>query len=434
MRIYDLIEKKKRGQELNKEEIYSLIEEYTRGDIPDCQMSALLMAIYFQGMTVEERFDLTMAMRDSGNVLDLSAINGIKVDKHSTGGVGDKVTLILGPICAAIGAPVAKMSGRGLGHTGGTIDKLEAFPGFDVTLTEEEFINQVNEIKIAVAGQSKNLAPADKKIYALRDITATVDEISLITSSVMSKKLASGADAIVLDVTVGSGAFMKDIDSARELATSMVNIGKIAGKKIVAVLTNMDEPLGFAVGNILEVVEAINCLKEQWPADVKEVVYELASYMLLFAEVVESKEEAIRRIDEVIADGSALNKLAEMVQRQKGDSSYVFDTSKFKPSDYTYEYLAKEDGYISKINATQVGLASMSLGGGREDLDDVIDMSVGVVLHKKVGAKILKDEIIATIHYNDESKLPEAIKYLDSAYEYSKSEPAQIKEILDVIS
>ncbi|MBQ6464190.1 MAG: thymidine phosphorylase, partial [Pseudobutyrivibrio sp.] len=277
MRMYDLIEKKKMGEALTTEEIYHIVNGYTHDEIPDYQMSALLMAIYFKGMDVRERYDLTMAMRDSGDILDLSSIDGVKIDKHSTGGVGDKVTLVLGPIIASIGVPVAKMSGRGLGHTGGTIDKLEAFPGFNGALSEEQFISQVNNIKIAVTGQSKNLAPADKKLYALRDVTATVDEISLITGSIMSKKLAAGTDAIVLDVTVGDGAFMKNKESALELAKSMVDIGKRANKKIAAVLTNMDEPLGFAVGNNLEVIEAINALKGNGPEDLMEVVYELGS-------------------------------------------------------------------------------------------------------------------------------------------------------------
>ncbi|MBQ5474959.1 MAG: thymidine phosphorylase, partial [Lachnospiraceae bacterium] len=285
MRMYDLIEKKKMGEALTTEEIYHIVNGYTHDEIPDYQMSALLMAIYFKGMDVRERYDLTMAMRDSGDILDLSSIDGVKIDKHSTGGVGDKVTLVLGPIIASIGVPVAKMSGRGLGHTGGTIDKLEAFPGFNGALSEEQFVNQVNNIKIAVTGQSKNLAPADKKLYALRDVTATVDEISLITGSIMSKKLAAGTDAIVLDVTVGDGAFMKNKESALELAKSMVDIGKRANKKIAAVLTNMDEPLGFAVGNNLEVIEAIEALNGNGPEDLMEVVYELGSQMIVFSEI-----------------------------------------------------------------------------------------------------------------------------------------------------
>lgn len=433
MRMYDLIEKKKLGQELSTEEIYSMINDYTNDEIPEYQMSAMLMAIYFNGMNTRERFDLTMAMRDSGDILDLSSINGVKIDKHSTGGVGDKVTLVLGPIIASLGIPVAKMSGRGLGHTGGTIDKLEAFPGFDASLTEEKFISQVNDIKIAVTGQSKNLAPADKKLYALRDVTATVDEISLITGSIMSKKLAAGTDAIVLDVTVGDGAFMKNKDDATKLAKSMVDIGKEAGKKIAAVLTNMDEPLGFAVGNNLEVIEAIEALKGNGPEDLMTVVYELGSQMIVFSEIEKEKTKAKALMKEAIDSGKAFDKFLEFIQTQGGDSSYAKDLSKFKKAKYVSEYKASADGYVSALKAEAFGLASMTLGGGRETFDDVIDMSVGIVLNKKVGDVVKSGETICIIHSNDESKTNDAIKLLDGAIEISKEKVKEIPLILDII-
>ncbi len=415
MRMYDLIEKKKLNQELTTEEIYHIIDGYTKGEIPDYQISALLMAIYFNGMNVRERYDLTMAMRDSGDILDLSSIEGVKIDKHSTGGVGDKVTLVLGPIIASIGVPVAKMSGRGLGHTGGTIDKLEAFPGFNGALSEEQFINQVNSIKIAVTGQSKNLAPADKKLYALRDVTATVDEISLITGSIMSKKLAAGTDAIVLDVTVGDGAFMKNKESALELAKSMVDIGKKADKKIAAVLTNMDEPLGYAVGNDLEVIEAIDALNGNGPEDLMEVVFELGSQMIVFSGIETDKAKAKALMKDAVESKKALNKFIEFIEAQGGDASYAKDTSKFTPAKYIVPVNADSDGYVHAIKAEAIGLASMSLGGGRETFDDVIDMAVGIVLNKKVGDTIKKGEPICFIHANDEAKITHAEEMIRKA-------------------
>ena len=431
MRMYDVIESKKLGNELSTEEINEIIKEYTAGNIPDYQMSALLMAIYFVGMNSRERYDLTMAMKNSGDVLDLSQIEGIKIDKHSTGGVGDKVTLVLAPIVASLGIPVAKMSGRGLGHTGGTIDKLEAFPGFDAALTEEKFISQVNNIKIAVTGQSKNLAPADKKLYALRDVTATVDEISLITSSIMSKKLAAGTDAIVLDVCVGDGAFMKTKEKALELSKSMVEIGKDAGKKIAAILTNMDEPLGHAVGNNLEVIEAIEALKGNGPEDLMEVVFELGSQMIIFAEITDDKEKAKQLMKEAIENGSAFNKFIEFIEAQGGDSSYAKDTSKFKQASIKYDYISKSNGYIKAIKAEAIGLASMTLGGGRETFDDIIDMSVGVILNKKVGDKIENGETILSLYANDEEKLEKALKLLEPAIIISNNEVEVIPSIID---
>ena len=417
MRMYDLIEKKKQGCELTKDEIDFIITGYTKGDIPEYQMSAFLMAIYFKGMSIEERHNLTMAMMNSGDVLDLSSIDGIKVDKHSTGGVGDKISLILGPVIASLGLPFAKMSGRGLGHTGGTIDKLEAFPGFESALEDQEFIDQVNDIKMAITGQSKNLAPADKKMYALRDLTATIDEISLITSSVMSKKLASGADAIVLDVTVGDGAFMKTAPKASALAESMVQIGKLAGKKIAAILTNMDEPLGRSVGNQLEVIEAINTLKGNGPADVMEVIYELGAQILDFGDVTCDRKKARELIDESISSGRAFDKFVEFIEAQHGDASYVADVSKFPQAKYVIPVYAKEAGYIHAMKAQAFGLAAMSLGGGREKLDDKIDMSVGLVLNKKVGDQVEAGELLYTMHANDEEKAKAAIENLWNAIE-----------------
>ncbi len=433
MRMYDLIEKKKLGEELTTEEIYHIVNGYTHDEIPDYQISALLMAIYFKGMNVRERYDLTMAMRDSGDILDLSSIDGVKIDKHSTGGVGDKVTLVLGPIIASIGVPVAKMSGRGLGHTGGTIDKLEAFPGFNGALEEDQFIKQVNDIKIAVTGQSKNLAPADKKLYALRDVTATVDEISLITGSIMSKKLAAGTDAIVLDVTVGDGAFMKNKESALELAKSMVDIGKRADKKIAAVLTNMDEPLGFAVGNDLEVIEAINALKGKGPEDLMEVVYALGSQMIVFSGIETDKAKARKLMEEAVSSGKALDKFVQFIQAQGGDSSYAKDVSKFTPAKYIIPVEADADGYVHEMKAETFGLASMSLGGGRETFDDVIDMSVGIVLNKKVGDQIKKGEPICYVHANDEKKAAHAIEMIKGATKISAEKCDHMKLIIDIV-
>ncbi len=433
MRMYDLIEKKKMGEALTTEEIYHIVNGYTHDEIPDYQMSALLMAIYFKGMDVRERYDLTMAMRDSGDILDLSSIDGVKIDKHSTGGVGDKVTLVLGPIIASIGVPVAKMSGRGLGHTGGTIDKLEAFPGFNGALSEEQFVNQVNNIKIAVTGQSKNLAPADKKLYALRDVTATVDEISLITGSIMSKKLAAGTDAIVLDVTVGDGAFMKNKESALELAKSMVDIGKRANKKIAAVLTNMDEPLGFAVGNNLEVIEAIEALNGNGPEDLMEVVYELGSQMIVFSEIETDKAKARKLMEEAVANGKAFDKFIEFIGAQGGDVSYAKDIKNFKPAKYVIPVEADIDGYVHALKAETFGLASMSLGGGRETFEDVIDMSVGIVLNKKVGDEVKKGEPICFVHANDEAKAKHAIEMIKGATVVSPEKCDHMKLIIDIV-
>ena len=380
MRMYDLILKKKQGGELSTDEIRYMIEGFTEGSIPDYQMSAMTMAICFRGMTPRETVDLTLAMRDSGDVLDLSGIKGVKVDKHSTGGVGDKTSLALTPIIAALGVPVAKMSGRGLGHTGGTIDKLECFDGFTTALSEEQFAGNVNTIGIAIAGQTANLAPADKKLYALRDVTATVDQMSLIASSIMSKKLASGSDAIVLDVKTGNGAFMKKLEDSRALAKEMVSIGTMAGKKTVAVITDMDQPLGRAVGNSLEVREAIDTLRGEGPADFKEVVFALGSQMLMLAGRAADEKEARALMEGVIEDGSALDKFAQFVRAQGGDAAPVYDTSLLPVAGKTLEVTAKESGYVHRILAEDIGIACMTLGGGRETKESAIDLSVGIIL------------------------------------------------------
>lgn len=429
MRMYDLIEKKRDGYELEKEEIQYMISEYTRGNIPDYQMSAFLMAVYFKGMSRRETLDLTMAMRNSGDILDLSGIAGKKVDKHSTGGVGDKTSLIVGPMVAACGVPVAKMSGRGLGHTGGTIDKLESFAGYSTNLPEEKFIENVNRIKIAIAGQTANLAPADKKIYALRDVTATVDNISLIASSIMSKKLASGADAIVLDVKTGSGAFMKEEKDAITLAQEMVNIGNGAGKDTIAIITDMDQPLGYAVGNALEVKEAIETLDGNGPDDLMELCYVLGSYMLVAAGKAEDTDTARRMLEKVIQDKSALAKLAELIEAQGGDKNQVYETEKLPKASIVMEVPYEKSGFVEKIDTSDIGAVSLILGGGRETKESSIDLSVGVVLHKKVGDKVEEGESIATLYANDLEQLAEAKEKLLSAF-YVTVTPAKSQPLI----
>ena len=404
MRMYDVILKKRRGEELTTEEINHVVDGFTNGEIPDYQMSALLMAIFFEKMSKRETADLTMAMVNSGDVLNLDKINGIKVDKHSTGGVGDKTTILLAPLVASCNVPVAKMSGRGLGHTGGTIDKLEAFKGFSVELSEEKFINNVNESGIAVVAQTGHLAPADKKIYALRDVTATVDNMSLIASSIMSKKIASGADGIVLDVKVGEGAFMKSPEDARSLAEEMVSIGKSVGRKTIAVISDMDQPLGYAIGNSLEVIEAINTLKGNGPKDLLELTLVLGSNMLMIAERVNSIEEGRKLLLKNIENGKALDKLKEFVKEQGGDPSYIDDVEKFEKAKYTFEVKAETSGVISKIHAEALGIIAMELGAGRATKDSTIDLSVGIVLKKKREEKVQEGETIAVIHANDTEK------------------------------
>jgi pyrimidine-nucleoside phosphorylase len=431
--MYDLIIKKKKGEALSTEEINYMISGFTDGSIPDYQMAAMTMAICFQGMTPKETVDLTLAMRDSGDVLDLSAIRGIKVDKHSTGGVGDKTSLALTPIVASLGVPVAKMSGRGLGHTGGTIDKLECFPGFTTEISEETFIKNVNEIGIAIAGQTKNLAPADKKLYALRDVTGTVDQLSLIASSIMSKKLASGSDAIVLDVKTGNGAFMKTMEASVALAKAMVSIGNMAGKKTAAVITDMDQPLGYAVGNSLEVIEAIETLKGNGPKDFKEVVFALGGQMLLLSGRAESKEEAKALMEEVIANGKALDKLAEFVKAQGGDPAPVYDTGLLPVAEKTEAVTAPQDGYIHRILAEDIGIACMTLGGGRETKESAIDLSVGIILQKKNGDKVSAGETLAVIYGNDTKKIAAAKEKVQKAYEIRETPIEKTPVVLQYI-
>ena len=433
MRMYDLILKKKQGGELSTDEIRYMIEGFTEGSIPDYQMSAMTMAICFRGMTPRETVDLTLAMRDSGDVLDLSGIKGVKVDKHSTGGVGDKTSLALTPIIAALGVPVAKMSGRGLGHTGGTIDKLECFDGFTTALSEEQFAGNVNTIGIAIAGQTANLAPADKKLYALRDVTATVDQMSLIASSIMSKKLASGSDAIVLDVKTGNGAFMKKLEDSRALAKEMVSIGTMAGKKTVAVITDMDQPLGRAVGNSLEVREAIDTLRGEGPADFKEVVFALGSQMLMLAGRAADEKEARALMEGVIQDGSALDKFAQFVRAQGGDAAPVYDTSLLPVAGKTLAVTAKESGYVHRILAEDIGIACMTLGGGRETKESAIDLSVGIILEKKNGNAVSDGEVLATIYGNDDAKIQAAYEKIVHAYEIAKEPAAFVPVVREYI-
>ncbi len=433
MRMYDLILKKKQGGELSTDEIRYMIEGFTEGSIPDYQMSAMTMAICFRGMTPRETVDLTLAMRDSGDVLDLSGIKGVKIDKHSTGGVGDKTSLALTPIIAALGVPVAKMSGRGLGHTGGTIDKLECFDGFTTALSEEQFAENVNTIGIAIAGQTANLAPADKKLYALRDVTATVDQMSLIASSIMSKKLASGSDAIVLDVKTGNGAFMKKLEDSRALAKEMVSIGTMAGKKTVAVITDMDQPLGRAVGNSLEVREAIDTLRGEGPADFKEVVFALGSQMLMLAGRAADEKEARALMEGVIEDGSALDKFAQFVRAQGGDAAPVYDTSLLPVAGKTLEVTAKESGYVHRILAEDIGIACMTLGGGRETKESAIDLSVGIILEKKNGDAVSDGEVLATIYGNDDAKMQAAYEKIAHAYEIAKEPAAFVPVVREYI-
>lgn len=403
MRMVDIIEKKRDGQELTTAEINFFIEGYTKGEIPDYQASALAMAIYFQDMNDRERADLTRAMVESGDTIDLSAIDGVKVDKHSTGGVGDTTTLVLAPLVASLGVPVAKMSGRGLGHTGGTIDKLESIAGFHVELTREQFIDLVNRDKVAVIGQSGNLTPADKKLYALRDVTGTVNSIPLIASSIMSKKIAAGADAIILDVKTGDGAFMKTQEDAEELAHAMVRIGNHVGRKTIAIISDMSQPLGFAIGNALEVKEAIETLQGKGPKDLTELVLTLGSQMVILAGKAKTSEEAKEILLDAIHSGKALAKFKEFLANQGGDASIVDDLTKLPQAKYKIELPAKQSGYISRMVADEIGVASMILGAGRATKEDVIDLAVGLVLHKKVGDKVEEGESILTIYSNREN-------------------------------
>ncbi|MDO5156335.1 MAG: thymidine phosphorylase [Eubacteriales bacterium] len=446
MNTYDLIMKKRNGGILDQEEISYMVNGFTNGEIPDYQMAAFLMAVYFKGMNHEETTMLTMAMADSGERLDLSQIDGIKVDKHSTGGVGDKTSLIIGPILASLDVPVAKMSGRGLGHTGGTIDKLEGIPGFQTSIEESRFIQQVNDIKLSIVGQTANLAPADKKIYALRDVTATVDNVSLIAASIMSKKLAAGADAIVLDVKVGSGAFMKTVEDARLLAKTMVAIGTLAGRETIAVLTDMNEPLGNAVGNILEVKEAIACLKGYGEQRLMEVSKTLASYMLLAGKKAKDLETANQMIMNAITSGRALDKMKEFVQAQGGDASYITCEEKFEKAKFTVEIYGRDlmqskeiaanqtKVYLNCCNNQEIGMVSLILGGGRQTKDSTIDLTVGLELKKHLGDWVEMDTCVAVLYGNDMEKMQEAKKRFVCAYELTQDKPEHNPIIYEIIT
>ena len=432
MRMYDIILKKRANLPLTDEEIRFVIDGYVKGEIPDYQVSALLMTIVFNGMNARELGTLTLAMAQSGNMVDLSDIDGITVDKHSTGGVGDKTTLIIAPLVAACGGKVAKMSGRGLGHTGGTIDKMESIPNLKVSLEQDAFINQVNKIGLAVIGQSEGLAPADKKLYALRDVTGTVDSIPLIASSVMSKKLASGAQAILLDVKVGSGAFMKNIEDARELAKAMVEIGKENGRSVKAILTNMDRPLGHAIGNALEIREVIDTLKGHGPEDLTHECIIMAAHMLVLSHICDY-ETALSRVQEALDSGAALERLRMMIDAQDGDSRVIDDESLLAIGKFTYDVTAPQDGYITYMNTEQCGIASVMLGAGRTVKDGPIDYSAGIVMHKKTGDAVRMGERIATLYASDESLFTNAAQTYLAAITIGNTAPKVVDTILDVV-
>lgn len=432
MRMYDIILKKRANLPLTDEEIRFVIDGYVKGEIPDYQVSALLMTIVFNGMNARELGTLTLAMAQSGNMVDLSNIDGITVDKHSTGGVGDKTTLIIAPLVAASGGKVAKMSGRGLGHTGGTIDKMESIPNLKVSLEQDTFINQVNKIGLAVIGQSEGLAPADKKLYALRDVTGTVDSIPLIASSVMSKKLASGAQAILLDVKVGSGAFMKSIEDARELAKAMVDIGKGNGRSVKAILTDMDRPLGLAIGNALEIREVIDTLKGHGPEDLTYECIIMAAHMLVLSHICDY-ETALSRVQEALDSGAALERLRMMIDAQDGDSRVIDDESLLAIGKFTYDVTAPQDGYITHMNTEQCGIASVMLGAGRTVKDGPIDYSAGIVMHKKTGDAVRMGERIATLYASDESLFTNAAQTYLAAITIGNTAPKVVDTILDVV-
>ena len=432
MRAVDIIIKKKEGLALNEQEINFMINGYLSGEVVDYQMSALLMAIVLKGTTHEEEVLLTKAMLESGDTIDLSKIDGICVDKHSTGGVGDTTTLVIAPILAALGLKVAKMSGRGLGHTGGTIDKLEAIPGFNTSLSEEHFFKEVNEIGLAVTGQTANIAPADKKIYALRDVTGTVEAVALIASSIMSKKLASGADVILLDVKVGEGAFMKTLKDAKKLARSMVDIGKSQGKKMVALLTDMEQPLGVAVGNSIEVIEAIETLKGKGPEDLKLLCFEICKEILLLTDKAKDEKEALALVEDSVRSGKALKKLELMISAQGGNKAVINDYSLFGKAKELVEVKAEKSGYIKAIDALKIGEASGILGAGRIKKEDSVDLVVGIDVLKKVGDYVTKGDLIARIYANDKGK-KEALEIVKSSFEYSKEKVKPRKLILGKI-
>ncbi len=433
MRAYDIILKKRNGNKLTKEEIAFFVNSYTKGDIPDYQTSALLMAIYFQGMDDEETSFLTAAMMNSGDVYDLSLIPGIKIDKHSTGGVGDKVSIILAPLVASAGVAVPMMSGRGLGHTGGTLDKLESIPGFRANLTKDEFISNLKRINVAMIGQSELIAPADKKMYALRDVTGTIESIPLIASSIMSKKLAEGIDGLVLDVKTGSGAFMKKERDAVRLAKNMAAIGKRMGKEVVALITDMDQPLGNAIGNSLEIKECIEVLKGRGPKDLIDITLELGAYMLKLAKKVNNAAKGREILKRHLSDGSAYQRFIEMVELQGGDVSAIDNPSLLPSARYIMELLSDRDGYISEMDTEAIGIASCMLGAGRERIEDRIDTAVGIVVDKKAGDKVKKGERLAALHYNSEEKMAEAYKKLQAAYLISRKKPNKRRLIRRVI-
>ncbi len=433
MRMVDIIAKKRDGYELTTEEIQFLVQGYTDGSIPDYQMSAWAMAVLFRGMTPRETADLTMAMAGSGEQLDLSGLPGIKVDKHSTGGVGDKTTLVVAPLVAAAGIPVAKMSGRGLGYSGGTIDKLESFAGFQVERTREQFLQQVRDIGVSVIGQSGNLTPADKKLYALRDVTATVEAVPLIASSIMSKKIAAGADAILLDVKVGKGAFMKTQEEAETLARTMVAIGSQVGRKTVAVISDMNQPLGRAIGNALEVKEAIETLAGNGPEDLTELAVTIGAHMLVLGGMVNDVSQGRAKLEEIIRSGKAVEKLAQMIKAQGGDEQDVYDPSRLPQAKIIHQLTAKQSGYVSGIDAEMVGHASVVLGAGRVTKELPIDLAVGIVLHKKVGDSVNEGETLATIHANDERLLQQALQELQEAFSYSENTPVRQQLIYNII-
>ena len=432
MRMYDIILKKRANLPLTDKEIRFVIDGYVKGEIPDYQVSALLMTIVCNGMNARELGTLTLAMAQSGNMVDLSNIDGITVDKHSTGGVGDKTTLIIAPLVAACGGKVAKMSGRGLGHTGGTIDKMESIPNLKVSLEQDAFINQVNKIGLAVIGQSEGLAPADKKLYALRDVTGTVDSIPLIASSVMSKKLASGAQAILLDVKVGSGAFMKNIENARELAKSMVDIGKENGRSVKAILTDMDRPLGHAIGNALEIREVIDTLKGHGPEDLTHECIIMAAHMLVLSHMCDY-ETALNRVQQALDSGTALERLRLMIEAQGGDNRVIDDESILAIGQFTYDVIAPQDGYIIHMNTEQCGIASVMLGAGRTVKDGPIDYSAGIVMHKKTGDAVSMGERIATLYASDESLFTNAAQTYLAAITIGNTAPKVVDTILDIV-
>ncbi|MHC5268856.1 pyrimidine-nucleoside phosphorylase [Enterococcus sp. LJL98] len=432
MRMVDLIKKKRDGGELTKDEIQWLMTSYTQEEVPDYQMSAFLMTVFYEDMSDEEITAMTLAMAHSGEVIDLSSIEGIKVDKHSTGGVGDTTTLILAPLVASVGVPVAKMSGRGLGHTGGTLDKLEAIPGFQIELSEERFTQLVNQSKVAVIGQSGNLAPADKKIYALRDVTATVDSIPLIASSIMSKKIAAGSDGIVLDVTTGDGAFMKELADAQRLAKTMVRIGALANRQTMAVISDMNQPLGEAIGNSLEVVEAIETLQGKGPADLLEMCYVLGSQMVVLAKKAENLTAARQLLVEALESGKALEKFREMIQNQGGDATVIDQPEKLLTAQYEIPLIAKKTGYVTKLVANEIGIAAMMLGAGRQTKEDEIDYAVGLKLHKKVGDAVKQGESLLTI-YSNRSDVTEVIALLEKNIEVG-AEKISLPLIYEVIT